>query len=186
MLCQKCKKNQANVHLVKLVNGEKSDVWLCEECARKISDISLGIPMNNTNINSDSFQNILSGFFDSFDKKKEPRKELKMDVVCTNCGMRFSKFKETLEAGCGECYSSFKDLIDEEIKKVQGSTVHIGKIPLNINEEEEKQLSIKQLKEQLNKAIIEEAYERAAVLRDKIKSLKNPSGGVESYEKLDS
>ncbi|MCI5628187.1 MAG: excinuclease ABC subunit B, partial [Clostridium sp.] len=65
MLCQKCKKNQANVHLVKLVNGEKSDVWLCEECARKISDISLGIPMNNTNINSDSFQNILSGFFDS-------------------------------------------------------------------------------------------------------------------------
>ena len=42
---------------------KKSDVWLCEECARKISDISLGIPMNNTNINSDSFQNILSGFF---------------------------------------------------------------------------------------------------------------------------
>ena len=109
-----------------------------------------------------------------------------MVVVCTDCGMRFSKFKEALEAGCGECYSSFKDLIDEEIKKVQGSTVHIGKIPLNINEEEEKKLSIKQLKEQLNKAIIEEAYERAAVLRDKIKLLQNPSGGVESYEKLDS
>ena len=61
-----------------------------------------------------------------------------------------------------------------------------NKSSIIINEEEEKQLSIKQLKEQLNKAIIEEAYERAAVLRDKIKSLQNPSGGVESYEKLDS
>ena len=65
MICQKCKKNQANVHLVKLVNGEKSDVWLCEECARKISDISLGIPM--TSMNGESFQNILSGFIDTID-----------------------------------------------------------------------------------------------------------------------
>lgn len=184
MICQKCKKNQANVHLVKLVNGEKSDVWLCEECARKISDISLGIPM--TSMNGESFQNILSGFFDSFDKKKEPQMELKMDVICPNCGMRFSKFKETLEVGCGECYSSFKDLIDDEIKKVQGSTIHIGKIPSNISKMEERQLSINELRDQLNKAIMEEAYERAAVLRDKIKSLQDSSGGIESYEKLDS
>lgn len=184
MLCQKCKKNQANVHLVKLVNGEKSDVWLCEECARKISDISLGIPM--TSMNNESFQNIISGFFDSFDKKKETQKELKMDVICPNCGMRFSKFKKTFEVGCEECYSSFRDLIDEEIKKVQGSTIHIGKMPLNITRNEERQLSIDELKDQLNKAVMEEAYERAAILRDKIKSLQESSGGVESYEKLDS
>ena len=109
-----------------------------------------------------------------------------MDVICPNCGMRFSKFKETLEVGCGECYSSFKDLIDDEIKKVQGSTIHIGKIPSNISKMEERQLSINELRDQLNKAIMEEAYERAAVLRDKIKSLQDSSGGIESYEKLDS
>ena len=39
MLCEKCKKNEAKINLVKVVNGEKQQIWLCEECAKNISSI---------------------------------------------------------------------------------------------------------------------------------------------------
>ena len=39
MLCEKCKKNEARINLVKIVNGEKQQIWLCEECAKNISNI---------------------------------------------------------------------------------------------------------------------------------------------------
>ena len=41
MLCEKCNKRVATIHLIKLINGEKSEVRLCESCAKEISDISL-------------------------------------------------------------------------------------------------------------------------------------------------
>ena len=33
MLCQKCKKNSATVHLTDLIKGEKREKHLCESCA---------------------------------------------------------------------------------------------------------------------------------------------------------
>lgn len=185
MLCQKCNKNQANVHLVKLVNGEKSDVWLCEECARKISDKSLGMSM--VNLNQDSFQSILGDFFDNLDKKnKKPTKEINIDVVCKKCNMTYSKFKETGKVGCGECYNSFSDFLEDDIKKMQGSSTHIGKSSVDYKKNDEMFESVEELKRELKRAISEEAYERAAVIRDKIKFLQDSNGGIEAYEKLDS
>lgn len=187
MLCQKCKKNSATVHLVKLVNGEKSDIWLCEECAKKIAGISLEVPM--VSMSEEQFQNILGDFFDTIDKKNQeskPLKELNVDIICKNCGLTYSKFKQTGKLGCPECYSSFRDLIDEEIEKVQGSTINVGKTP-KINEKYNyDSVSIDKLREELKKAVIEEKYEKAALLRDKIKNLQKTSEGAETYEKLDS
>ena len=30
MICEKCKKNEAKIHLIKLINGERTETWLCE------------------------------------------------------------------------------------------------------------------------------------------------------------
>ena len=35
MLCEKCKKNEANVHISKNINGKTTDLHLCEGCARE-------------------------------------------------------------------------------------------------------------------------------------------------------
>jgi protein arginine kinase activator len=35
MLCQNCNEKEATVQLTKIVNGEKTELHLCEDCAAK-------------------------------------------------------------------------------------------------------------------------------------------------------
>ena len=49
MLCNECKKNEANVHIITEVNGRRVEEHLCSECAAKLNKI-----------NTD---NIFAGFF---------------------------------------------------------------------------------------------------------------------------
>ena len=36
MLCQNCGKNEANVRYTQIVNGNKKEMVLCQECAEKM------------------------------------------------------------------------------------------------------------------------------------------------------
>ena len=35
MLCENCGKNHANVQYTEIINGEKKQIFLCEECSQK-------------------------------------------------------------------------------------------------------------------------------------------------------
>ena len=35
MLCEKCKKNEANFHITRIINGVKEEQHLCEICAKE-------------------------------------------------------------------------------------------------------------------------------------------------------
>jgi len=39
MLCEKCKKNEANVHISKNINGQATELHLCESCARESGEL---------------------------------------------------------------------------------------------------------------------------------------------------
>ena len=39
MLCERCKKNNANVHITKVINGEKQELNVCNKCASEMGDI---------------------------------------------------------------------------------------------------------------------------------------------------
>lgn len=165
MLCEKCKKNEAKINLVKIVNGEKYEVWLCESCARDISDIpflnSIG---KEANI---QFQGILTGLLSNIGNTTTKP----MEIVCSNCGLTYAEFKKNGKLGCGNCYKEFSPVLQPNIKKMQAGTKHVGKIP-KINERELIQRrTLKTLKEKLQKLISGEEYEEAAVVRDKINEL---------------
>ena len=38
MICQVCGKNVASIHLQKVVNGKRSDIYLCNACARTLQN----------------------------------------------------------------------------------------------------------------------------------------------------
>lgn len=180
MLCQKCNKNQANVHLVRMINGEKNSVWICESCAKKLSDISVSA---SSNMSEKAMQNLLGEFFEELGKNNVPR----MDVICKNCGLTYSEFEKKNQVGCGKCYDSFKDSLDEKIIKTEQGTFHIGKVPNRSYKRVTNQTTILELKEQLRKVISKEEYEKAAIIRDKIKLLEGSEESREIlYEKLDS
>ena len=162
MLCEKCNKRVATIHLIKLINGEKSEVRLCESCAKEIS-------------------NILSGFFESIDKNKQN----KIEVICKKCGLTYSQFKASGQLGCDECYESFSSYLGPMFKRIQGDLEHIGKVPKRSGVKLVEKKKYVNLKKELQKAILEEEYERAAVLRDKIKDIENSRTEVGKDEKLD-
>jgi protein arginine kinase activator len=98
------------------------------------------------------------------------------ELTCKNCGATYSEFKKYGLLGCSECYESFSPTINPVIKRVQGNVEHTGKIPKKMGKEIMEKRRLSKLKEDLQKAIANEEYEKAAEIRDAIKSLQNEEG----------
>ena len=159
MLCDNCGKNNATTHIRSVVNGVVSEKNLCGYCAAK---------QGYSGVTNNSLAGMLASMFGDVlsSGSQIPKKR------CPVCGASFSDIAETGKAGCAECYSAFYDELLPYLKRVHGSTKHTGKIPnkapLAVVPAEE---TLEDLKIQLNKLIVEEKFEQAAVVRDKIKKL---------------
>lgn len=176
MICDICKKNEANIHVTKVINGVKQEFNICEKCAKEKEGLNVGV--SNNFPSALTFQNILSGIMDymnqssSIDEKSGP--------ICENCGMTYSEFKKIGLVGCNECYKKFSNTLMPVVKRVQGNIEHTGKVPNKISKELIEKKKILKLKEELQKAITLEEYERAAEIRDEIKKIQSDSkeGGI--------
>lgn len=169
MLCDNCHENEANVHYTQIINGEKQEMNLCESCAKKLQgfnmgeDIGFGSPF--------SFQNILSGIMEYMNPSQQFVKV--QELKCKNCGTTYEDFKRDGLLGCSECYESFRANLNPVIKRVQGNVEHVGKIPRKMGKDIIGKRKLSKLKEDLQKAIANEEYEKAAQIRDMIKSLQS-------------
>lgn len=171
MLCEICQKNEANFHIAKIINGVKEEKHVCEHCAKSMEGMSL-LPDMNFSSNF-SFQNLLSGFLDYMNTSTQSN--LPSQVVCDNCGTTYREFKNSGLLGCSNCYNVFNNTVLPILKRVQPSTEHNGKIPVKGGKEIMVKKELQRLKEELQRAIAMEEYEKAAELRDKIRSLEQQS-----------
>ena len=62
------------------------------------------------------------------------------------------------------------------VERIHGGTQHRGKVPNRATERIAKQKELMELKEELKRAVAEEAYERAARLRDTVHKLESKLG----------
>jgi protein arginine kinase activator len=178
MKCENCGKNDANVKYTQIINGEKKQMFLCEECSEKlgINDIHFNMPIN--------FTSFLTDFFDDMnDVSFMPTLGKANNVECSKCGLTWDNFLHTGKFGCSNCYDDFEQKIDPILRSLQGANQHVGRIGSVIEgndikqnlddiseKEENKTISkIEKLKEDLKVAIKEERYEDAAKIRDEIK-----------------
>lgn len=188
MLCSNCGKNEANVRYTRIINGEKTEYSVCEECAKKlgIDDIDFNMPIN--------FSNFISDFFD--DDTLLPSFTSQNVSQCPKCGLTYDEFVQSGRLGCGECYSAFGNKIDAVLRNLHGTSKHKGRAPKNIlskgkanhlnlahnpsdddakpkalTKEEKKKEKINELNKELQLAIKEERYEDAAKIRDEIKKV---------------
>ena len=167
MLCESCKKKEATVYITKITNGKKEQYHLCENCAKEFNGLSLSGEMG---ISSPfSLQNILSGLMEYMGEVPELTKNT--NIACKNCGMTLQDFKGKGILGCSECYKFFASTVNPIINRVQGKVEHIGKIPRKSGKGIAERKKMISLKEELQKAIALEEYERAAEIRDKIREM---------------
>lgn len=169
MLCDICKKNEATVHITKIINQDKQEFSICQECAKNMDELKLGGQMNFES--PFSFQNILSGIMDYVNENT--KSNIIYEPTCNNCGTTYSEFKKHGLLGCSECYANFSSTLMPVIKRIHGNMDHVGKIPKKSGKDLIEKKKIEGLKEDLQKAIAHEEYEKAAELRDMIREIQN-------------
>lgn len=162
MLCENCMKNPATTHIRTVINGVVTEKNLCGYCAAKSGYSQF---VNN------GFASMLASMFGN-----ELATGNITEARCECCNTRFSDIAETGKMGCSECYKAFSDKLIPYLKRVHGTTEHIGK-RLDAKNSSLAPITPKARKEQLRnemlKAVQDEDFEKAALLRDEIKKLED-------------
>lgn len=167
MLCQNCKKNEATTHIKRVINGEATQSHLCTSCAQNLG-------YNNF---FDEFSFNLPSFFSGFfEDNLLPLGESRLDR-CEKCGCSFDDIIKSGNVGCANCYDKFYSRLLPSIQRIHGKVKHAGSVPENIPEptvpkEKTPEEKIADLENEMTKAVEEQNFERAAILRDEIKRMK--------------
>ncbi len=175
MKCDKCKKNEATIHMKEMLGGH--DLHLCAECAdvKDIGKLPLSDEMMSNMLSelTEKIMPMLNGKLESILPEiplgaKMPQKE------CI-CGWDTKKFQKGGRLGCQRCYEVFKEFLNPALSNMHNGTFHIGK-KVSIKSENIDMnkivADIKSLQEELQVAIKKEIYEEAAIIRDKINQIK--------------
>ena len=155
MLCQHCNKNEANMHMKRIINGRAAEVHLCSDCARSLgygeacSGFGLG------------FSDFLSDFLLKGENSSNGSR-------CPFCNKSFEDIAKDGKMGCAECYSAFYDKLLPSLQRIHGKVTHMGKRPNGNNNNENK---LEMLKELLENAVREQDFESAVKIRDEINSI---------------
>jgi protein arginine kinase activator len=155
--CEKCQQ-EATVHLTEIINGQKIERHLCEQCA---SDEGITIKA----------QLPISKVIEELMLQSSAEKEFS-DLRCDVCGISFLEFRRDGLLGCPNDYEAFEHVLVPLLERShEGNSCHVGKVPINAAEGQRVQNDLLRLRGQLAEAVGREDYEEAAALRDRIRHL---------------
>ena len=163
MQCQICNKRTATIHLTEISEGVRSEMHICEQCATE-----QGIAAQSQISINDLLSNLLASQPSDDELLGAPD-----DVSsCPHCGFTLDRLRKDGTLGCPHDYETFQNSLLPLIERAHnGRSVHCGKVPSKIPQETKKLAELTRLRQDLDRAIHNEDYERAAELRDAIKKL---------------
>ncbi len=187
MLCSNCGKREVEVLIKQVIDQEVHDLNLCRACAEEMGFISPDAPSITISfsLNEADRRGVKK-------KAKAIPENNEADVrndalVCTACGMEYAAFRENGVLGCPECYAAFRFPLGAFLQRNQGAESHWGGMSgmfaeLEVVEDAEKaairkridsewRATVQRLESELADAVEREEYERAAKLRDVLRSL---------------
>jgi len=89
------------------------------------------------------------------------------------CGITFYEFRHQGRLGCPNDYICFEEQLEQLVANIHGATAHTGKRPQKSAGNLDKQTQLIRLRRDLRDAVHAEDYERASVLRDRIRELED-------------
>jgi protein arginine kinase activator len=158
MLCDVCGERDAVVKVTQVGEQGKTLVQLCERCAAE-RGVETTVSLS---------KNPLGEFL--HDLQKQTATTPLETARCTFCSATLRDFRATGRLGCARCYTAFEPSLRDLLRRVHGSSRHIGRryeLPEIALTEEQSELH--ELRERLRRAIESEQFELAAELRDRIK-----------------
>jgi len=175
MLCDECGKREATVRFEQVINGKRTVMNLCRECAEKKGIINMNVFLQP----SFNIPSLLSALLGS-QLKAAPALEPGEETRCSVCGMSYRDFARAGMLGCSRCYDTFQDRLEPLLRRIHGSDRHVGKAPVKAGGSAKLRRELDNLKRELSMAISREAYERAAEIRDKIREIEQKLKGEEA------
>ena len=162
--CDHCDR-PATYHAVEIVKGQKIEKHLCDAHAAEDGSAikSVHAPINE----------LLTNYVKAHGSVEKPEGSASLDMVCPNCGLKFSEFRDKSLLGCSGCYAAFEAPLGVLLERAhEAGDHHIGKVPRRGGGGgEQRQLQITRIRKRLNDAIEAEDYELSAQLRDDLAGL---------------
>lgn len=165
MLCERCQQNPASVHVTQIINNQKTELHLCQECARELE------PQWHWDFSLPKFLAGLLNYEPSLGVSLEQESSR-----CGECGLTFSQFQQSGRLGCPECYRYFAKRLEPLIRRLHGSNHHRGKVPRRAGGNLRLMREIERLRLELQELVAREEFERAAQIRDRIRELEAKLG----------
>jgi protein arginine kinase activator len=150
MICQSCKKKKAVLHSYCISSNELVDVHYCEECGKKQS-VEVDVCLD------DSLHNLLDGLLES--RKHEV--VIESAKACEFCGTTLKDIRKHNNLGCPNCY----ELFSEDIKSLRSISEREYRKTVTFKDALP---GIHMLRKELENAVRQEDFEKAAFIRDKI------------------
>ncbi len=177
-VCESCKEREATILFRHIRGNEKRTLRLCSWCVSQRARESEGESPAPAASGAEGPEtppkkpaakqiNVVVGHL----SLSEPAEQ----VECSECGMTYKEFRKVGRLGCSRCYSAFSAQLERLFKRIHGAARHEGKGPRPSSPEFGDEWQ--KLREALRKAVAEEAYEKAAAIRDRIAQLE-ASGGT--------
>ncbi len=170
MDCDKCGK-PAKVHLTQLVGGQVKKIALCNKCAKEngVTDPT-GFALADM---------LLGGGGTGPMPSLVPPVPKSGGASCPDCGFTLEDLKKIRRFGCGTCYSTFRDEVNQMIRGMHKGSIHCGKVPEGQVERQQMERRLGELKSELEQAVSDEDYEQAAGLRDEIRKLETQTADTD-------
>ncbi len=165
MSCEQCREREAVIQLTQIVNDQVTTLHLCEKCAAE-----KGVDSPGAHAKTPLGTLIGAAMGKSTEQPPAPRSS----DACARCGGSFQDFRETGRLGCPDCYRSFEAALRDLLRRLHGSTHHLGeryadREPAAAVIVDHEQAA--DLREQLRLAVETENFELAAELRDRLRVL---------------
>lgn len=147
--------------LTQIVNGQVTDLVLCEECARKKGLFDPQALTFSEKFFPEAFKKRVDDIVRELTEGKGAA-EPSTDVLthCPACGFALETFRKTGRLGCPDCYTVFARELEPDFPAADD-----GSEPVSPAD------SRRELERQLREAIDREDYETAAALRDRLRLL---------------
>jgi protein arginine kinase activator len=163
MSCDQCHEREAVIHLTQIVNEQVTTLHLCERCAAEKGVESPGSVVKSP----------LGSFLAAMGKNlPEVMPAPRAGDTCPRCGGSLQDFRESGRLGCPECYRAFEVPLRDLLRRLHGSTHHVGERYADRSDgSADGRATMAELREQLRLAVETENFELAAELRDRLRVL---------------
>lgn len=191
MICEACKEREASILFTQILGNEKQTLRLCSQCSEEYGG------------KSSETSNQYKPEMDAKPKSDKPIKTpastkkvgvQKVNVVighlslsetadiseCKECGMTYDEFRKIGRFGCTACYRAFATQLERLFLRIHRATRHGGKGLQDTNTDLHEDIKLEELRQALQQAVTDEAYEKAATLRDKIAGLTGDSSDADA------